>query len=481
MAGDALVTFDLGTTRLKVAAFAPGGELLAQEAARNREHRDGDRAWQDPDAWWSTACALTRRLIARPELDGRAVVGLSLSGRGGACVVLDGDGRVLAPAWSDRRHASQLALVTSGAGHAGALSSYASALLSKLLWLRDEAPDVARRVAHAMYAKDFLLFRMTGAAVTDPTSGPDAATWPEEPLAALDVDPSLLPTVRRPWETAGAVTSQAANALGVPAGLPVAVGGHDGICANVGAGAGGVGAYAVTIGTHAVVRAVTARQPAGSHRFYGLPPDRHVIGGNAVMAGRAADWFLDATGAPPDDEARAAAFRAFDAEASRVAPGADGVRFLPFLAGQRAPEERPGAAAAFTGLRTEHGRAQLYRAVLEGGAFAIRGVFEQVRDWCGEPSAVHFTGSAAQSAVWRQIIVDTLNTPIELTDASAEGRGAAIFLAVALGYYPDYDSAAAVMVTPAGRIEPDAERAASYERLYAEWLTVAEALRPLDR
>jgi sugar (pentulose or hexulose) kinase len=476
----ALISIDLGTTRLKVAAFDAGGALLAQEAVRNREHRDDALAWQDPNEWWEDSCELLQRLLARPEFERREVAGLSLSGRGGAGIFVDRGGDLLSPSWSDRRHSSQLAALAEWRSGGAQLSNYGMALIAKLTWLREHDAEAAERVAHAMYAKDFLLFRLTGATVTDPTSGPDTADWDDDVLAHAGVDRAVLPSVAMPWALAGEVTAEAAQQSGVPAGTPVAVGAHDGICANVGAGAGAVGSVAITVGTHAVVRAVMAEQPTGAYRFYGMPPDREIIGGNAVMAGRGADWFVDGWLAHTSLEQRAETFATLDAEAADVPAGAGGVLFLPFLQGQVAPEARPDAAAAFAGLRGDHDRAEMYRAVLEGGAFAIRGIFEQVRGWCGDPARVRFTGSGARSAVWRQIIVDALRWPVEATDAAAEGRGAAIYLATALGYHPDVDAAEAAMVPAAFPIEPHGETADVYDSVYARWSRLSEAMRPLD-
>src|SRR5258705_13602217 len=102
-----------------------------------------------------------------------------------------------------------------------------------------------------------------------------------------------------------------------------------------------------------------------------------------------------------------------DAAASTVAPGSGGVRFLPFLSGQVAPESRPGASAVFTGLRTSHDRSNAYRAVLEGGAFAIRAIFDQIRAWCGEPSMIRLTGSGARSKVWCEILANSIGHTLE--------------------------------------------------------------------
>src|SRR5262249_21475887 len=224
----------------------------------------------------------------------------------------------------------------------------------------------------------------------------------------LALSNSLVPNIALPWTVAGCLTASAAHSLGLRDGVPVVVGAHDGVCANVGAAAAYPGAYAITLGTNAVVRTVQTTSTSAELRFYGLPPDRHVLGANVFMGGRAADWFLDLVyGA--DDPSRARHFKSMDSGATAVAAGASGVRFLPFLAGQVAPEARPGATAAFTGMRAGHDRATLYRAVLEGAAFAVRSIFDQIRASCGEPTVIRLTGSGARSALWCGIIANTLN------------------------------------------------------------------------
>ncbi|MFQ5381988.1 MAG: FGGY-family carbohydrate kinase, partial [Dehalococcoidia bacterium] len=436
----AILAFDLGTTRLKVAAFDLEGTLLAVDAARNREHHGTDgRVWQDPDDWWAMAGDLSRKLLSRRELNRYEVAAIGLSARAGGFVAVDQAGVPILPSWSDGRQRSQVERLVEWRRGGAHLSNYAVGLLARFLWLREAEPAAADRVARLLYAKDWLVFRMTGRAVTDPTSGPDADDFDRQSIRTLGIEPALLPDVELPWKVAGELGASAARHLGLPASLPVAVGGHDGICANVGAGAAGPGAFAITIGTHAVVRAVMTDTPPGAYRFYGMPPGRHIIGGNAVMAGRAADWFLDSWLEPSDDEGRRHAFATMDAEAAKVEPGSGGVRFLPFLSGQVAPEARPGASAAFVGLRARHGRAEMYRAVLEGGACAIRAIWDQVTGWCGKPTRARFTGSGALSPTWRQIIVDTIDSPCEVVDGVAEARGAAIYAAVAIGAHPDVD------------------------------------------
>ncbi|MBX3706020.1 MAG: hypothetical protein KF911_05235 [Pseudomonadales bacterium] len=461
---DLLLGIDLGTTRLKVSAFAFDGTLHHQSAKRHTEHRDTTGAWQDPDAWWRDVVDLVRAV--RAAAGARRIAGIGLSGRGGAGIFLDAAGQVLVPPWSDTRHAAwQKRLREHPAGQA--LAPYATALAAKYLWLREHRPQTAARIRRACHAKDFLLYRLAGEHLTDWSSGPDGAHWPTALLEAFAVEPDLLPTPALPWQLAGTLTPAAAEALGLPIATPVAVGAHDGICANVGAGATRPGDCAITLGTHAVVRAVASEPIADANRFYGLPPDRHVYGGNGLMGGRAADWFLDLIGSP--EEERTAAFARMDALAAEVPAGAEGIRFLPFLDGQIAPRHRPRARAVFAGLGIGHGAAHAYRAVLEGTAFAVREIFDQVVGWTGEPHRLRLTGSGARSPLWRGILAGALERPLDYSDAAVEGRGAAIFLAVALGIHPDFDRAADAMVPVVGTAEPVVSDRAAYRLAFADW------------
>ena len=464
---DLLLTYDLGTTRLKVALFDLRGELLGSQAMRHEEHRDGSRRWQDANVWWHNAVSLTRTLLSTSAVDPQHITAISLTGRAGAGIFTDGDGQVLAQPWSDGRHREILAQLNPDRRYA----LYGATLVAKYRWLLDHEPTCAARIRHAFFGKDFLLFRLTGAHRTDPGSGPDALDWDPALVAAAGIPVEHLPHPGLPWELAGELTDSAAEALGLEAGIAVAIGAHDGICANVGVGATRPGQYALTLGTHAVVRGVSAHSPDGARRFYGLPPDRHVIGGNALWGGRAADWFLDLYA----QANRADAFADFDREAQGLDIGADGALFLPYLGGRNAPDRNFEARAAFLNLNLAHTKAHLYRALLEGVAFALAEILEQVEGWCGQAKSLRLTGGGAASPVWRSILCAALDRPLEYSDTAAETRGAAIFAAVATGHYPDYDRAADAMATQRGRLDPDAEQVTRYREIYNRWRDARDA------
>ena len=460
-----LISIDLGTTRLKVSSFSTTGRLQKQAVKR---HASGE---ERADDWWRYTADAIRRLNATD------VLGISLSGRAGVGVFVDGAGNVVADTWSDNRHAPQLAKLQAWRTETGRpLSNYGAALVAKFLWLRGNAGDSTRRCPLALYGKDFLLFRLTGAHCTDWSSGPDAPAWDAALLRDWDLPDTLLPRPALPWEVAGHLTPAAARETGLPRGTPVAVGAHDGVCANVGAGAIGPGDYAITLGTHAVTRTISPSAPPGATRFYAMPPDQHVIGGNAFLGGRALDWLLDITSGAQD---RVEAYHEAESMAAAVPPGADGVSFLPFLGGQVAPERRPDARAAFAGLRLGHDRGVMVRALFEGVGFAVADIVDQVASWCGPPDRIRLTGGGAASPPWRQILADILDHALEASDDAVEGRGAAIFLAVALGLHADYAKAAAAMLPPAQRVEPG-PAAATYRDLRARWHVVRDTMRALD-
>ncbi len=461
-----IITFDLGTTRLKVAAFNFSGELLGQVSIRHQDqHKDGYR-WQNAESWWQNCIAATLNLIKTANLDMKALKGFSLSGRAGACVFLSGDGTVLAEPWSDNRHQPQLRnLVKKNEKNKPAL--YAATMISKFIWMQEHQPDLATATKHLLFAKDFLLYKLTGNFITDAASGPDDKDWP-----ATELDRSLLPECQLPWTIAGMTTTKAATELNCKPGIPVCVGAHDGVCANTGAGAIEEKQFAITLGTHAVVRSILHHHPTGALRFYGYPPDKHVIGGNALMAGRSLDWFADNWFSSAEAD-RQTLFKQLDSACSKAKPGSRGIKFLPYLAGQLAPERRPDASASFHGLTLRHNREDMFQAVQEGASFALARVFQQVVQWTGEPQSIGMTGSGILSKSWTQTIADILQQPLDITDASSEGRGAAIFCAVALGYYDDINDGVNAMVRVKNRVEPNHALAATYTQLLHEWTELA--------
>jgi xylulokinase len=468
----AFISIDLGTTRLKVTAFSPNGKLLRQVHKRHSQFNDGEKSWQDANEWWSDVGNCCSELVHSQDY---RVLGLSLSGRGGAGVFLDEKGEVLAHPWSDNRHSEQhrQLILWRESGHF--LPNYGAHLIAKLRWLNETHPEYANRIRYACYAKDFLLFRLTGKHITDWSSGPDREYWDH---AIPKDERSKLPKPGLPWDLAGTLTRAAAKHLGLAAGTPVAVGAHDGVCANVGASALETGEFAITLGTHAVTRTITNEIPEGAYRFYGLPKNRHVIGGNALMGGRSVDWLLDLISPSQDD--KTALYNNMEKHAQAVPIASQGLVFMPFLSGQVAPKKRPRASGGFHGIRTFHGQGQLYRSILEGVAYSIKDIFLQIEDWCGPAHYICLTGGGSSSVLWQQILANILNKPLEISDTGVEGRGAAVFLSAALSGHGNFADVARNMRQISHTVLPKPDDSEAYDREYKRWKTISEQMAEMN-
>ncbi|MEM5776030.1 MAG: FGGY-family carbohydrate kinase, partial [Anaerolineaceae bacterium] len=286
----------------------------------------------------------------------------------------------------------------------------------------------------------------------------------------------IMPPVFEGTCTTGLLTRDAAEALGLPANIPVAAGGGDQSAAAVGCGAVEPGILSISLGTSGVVFAPTDRpviEPRGRlHAFCHAVPDRWHLMGVMLSAAGSLRWLRD-TLAPnrPYDE--------LTTLAAQEAPGSEGVLFLPYLTGERTPVADPLARGAFTGLSVRHGLGHLTRAVLEGVAFGLRGSYDLMKEaGLAAVAEIRITGGGARSPLWRQIIADVLGCGLATVNTE-EGAayGAALLAAVGAGVWADVPSACRAVVRVTESIIPDAEQVAFYDDLYARYQGLYPALK----
>ncbi|MBD0328834.1 MAG: xylulokinase [Thermoleophilia bacterium] len=476
MAADpTFVGLDVGTTGVKALAVSGRGDVVAraEEAYALSTPRPG-WAEQDPEDWWR-AC---ERALARV---GASATAIGLSGQMHGLVVLDGDGRVLRPAilWNDQRTGAECEEIERRVGRERLVALTGNRALTgftapKLLWLREHEPETYARVAHVLLPKDFVRLRLTGARASDvaDASGTllfDVAgrRWSDEVLAALELPRAWLPTVHESPAVSGATG----------AGVPVAAGAGDQAAGALGVGVDRPGPVSVALGTSGVVFAALPRFAADSaarvHAFCHAVPGRwHAMGVMLSAAGSLA-WLHDALAAPYDE---------LLAEAAAWPPGAEGVAFAPYLAGERTPHADPEARGAFVGLSLRHDRGALVRAVLEGVAFGLRDSLDLLRELGVEASVGRVSGGGARSELWLRIVASVLGIPLERTVAD-EGAayGAALLAGVAGGAFGSVEEAVARCVRVRATVEPDREWQRAYDELYGRFRSLYGALRPLQR
>ena len=480
-----LLGIDSSTTATKAVLVGPDGGVVAVGTAQYPVATPHP-GWseQHPELWWEATGTAVRAALGAAGLTGEAVAAVGLTGQMHGSVLLDAAGEVVRPAllWNDQRTAAQCDQIRARVGPRRLVSLTGNDALTgftapKLLWVRENEPEAWARVAHVLLPKDFVRWRLTGELATDmaDASGTlllDVAgrTWSEAVLDDLGLDEGLLPALHEGPEVTGTVTGAAARATGLVAGTPVVAGGGDQAATAVGVGAVTPQVGAVSLGTSGVVFVPTSGpvvEPQGrAHAFcHALPDTWHVMGVMLSAAG-SLRWYRD-TLAPGED------FGALVAEAASVEAGAEGLRFLPYLTGERTPHADPAARGAFVGLTVRHTRAHLTRAVLEGVAFGLRDSLELMRAaGVPLPAQLRASGGGAKSPLWRQVVADVLGVPLVLT-GTTEGAayGAALLAAVAGGWFASVPEASAALVSTGEVTEPRAGDSyaatyASFRRLY---------------
>ena len=494
MARPLFLGLDVGTSGVKAILVAPTGEVEATATiALLLSTPEPGWAEQDPEAWWTATVDAVRSVRGqRPDAE---IAGIGISGQMHSSVFLDRGGHVIRPAllWCDGRTTAECAEITTRAGGESRLRDLVrnpaleGFTLPKVLWLRNHEPEAYARLATVLLAKDFIRYRLTGALATEPSDAsgtlmfdPAGMRWSRELLAAVDVPPSLLPDVGGSAEVLGRVTADAAAAIGLAEGTPVVGGGADNACGAAGVGVVAPGEAVASWGTSGTVLAPTSRPLVDpglrAHTFCHVAPDTWYLMGVVLSAGGAFGWFRDNLARELADASTAHA--QLDEEAAAIAPGADGVTFLPYLQGERTPHRDASARGAFLGLSLAHTRAHLTRAVQEGVCFALRDSLAILRELGLSPEELLLTGGGARSPFLRRLQAEVYGLPVSTVNREeGPAYGAALLAAVGVGTFPDLRSAAAATLTraPAERPDPLAHRA--YERPYARFRAAYPAAR----
>jgi xylulokinase len=481
--GELILAVDAGSSSFKTAIFDRDGRALAR-ASRSYQtrHPAPDRAEQDPDDWLELLASSIAELRGH-GVDLDALAGLGLSARGGLAVFLDADGEVLEPVWLDGRATTAAAEIAARVGED--LDPHTRRLASKTYYLRHSAPNRFARLRYALFARDFLQYRLTGAIATDPSSGPPDGAWSWHHWEVVGFPVEQLAPIQQHTEIAGPLTGAAAKRLGLKAGLPVGVGGHDGACANAGVGAIRAGQVCLTLGTWGVARAVASELPENARARRIFPwrflPGRWCCSGDLVAAGAAPTLVARLLAGRDSRLADASEIHDYlTAEARPIDPGSSGAVFLPFPEGQSSPKLRPDARAAFLGLGTDASPGIIYRASLEGVACAFRSVVEREREIGLSLDDFRLSGGGARNPLLVQILADVLNEPLRVVEGDESARGAAMFLAVGLGWFASPEAAADAWVHSVAKIYPSAA-AITYEKVYHRFRRLADAVYEAER
>ena len=494
-----LLGIDAGTTSVKAGIFEPeGGCVSVARHAYPLDTPAPDRVEVDAHRYWDACCAATRAALATAQCDARQISALAVSSQGETIIPVDGQGQATRPAivWLDNRareEAAQLAAMFDDQAYArtGLVEIVPTWSACKLLWLKEHEPDTLASTRKFLLVEDYLVYRMTGAFVTD---GSVACTtllydivrhaWWEEVLAAIGLTARSLPDISAPGAIAGRLSGSAGEAMGLPGGLPVVLGGMDQAAGAVGAGNSVPGIVSETTGAALAIQ-VTIPSHGGDALQPRLPVCVHSAPGLYLFepfcptAGLVLQWYRD-TFSPPDLADGDGYDRLTDL-ASHVPAGSEGLVVLPHWMGSSSPEYNPRARGVFCGITLGHQQGHFVRAILESVAYMLRRNLELVREAGVSVGEIRSSGGAARSPLWNQIKADVCGLPVaQLQQEEAALLGDAILAGVACGELGGLDEASQSMISVTGRWFPGEEQVA-YGAGYARYAQLNARLDPYFR
>ena len=490
-----LIGIDIGTSAAKVALFSREGgnrPVGVCSAEYPIYYPAPGYVEQNAEDWWGAVCKATKELLAKTGIQPGAIAGVGIDGQSWAAVAIGRDGEVLCPTpiWCDTRSADICRALEQEFGQDRFFNTSLNPLepgytFPKLLWYKQNLPEVYRDAVSILQSNGFIAYRLTGNFSHDLSQANGlacfdlrAGKWDLDLCREVGVRTDFLPPLVDSHEIVGRVTPAAAEATGLAVGTPVVAGGLDTACDALGAGVISPGETQEQGGQSGGM-SICAASPTADKRLVlcrHVVPGHVLIQGGTVGGGAILRWFHQNFG---DQSLGDAGYALADREAEAIAPGADGLILLPYLAGERSPIWDPKAKGVYYGLDYNKTRAHFHRANLEAAAFALRHNLETAADAGAPVGVLRASGGAAKSPLWTQIKADVTGCTVEVPEAfSTAAFGAATLAGVATGVFSSFKEAAAgIRVTRVHTPNPDNREV--YDRAYARFRELYETLKPV--
>lgn len=475
-----LLGIDVGTSGTKTVLFDTAGKAVASKTVEYPLYQPRNGwAEQEPEDWWAAAAKGIRFVLHEAGAEPGSVAGVGISGQMHGLVMLDKSGKVLRRSiiWCDQRTARECEEMEKRIGRKRIIEITANPPMTgftaaKILWVQKNEPQIYEKCAHILLPKDYIRYRLTGEYATEVS---DAAgmqlmdiagrCWSGEMLEKLHIDRSMLGSMHESQDVTGTVSGEASALTGLTEGTAVVGGAGDNPAAAVGTGVVRAGRAFTTIGSSAVVYAVSDEVKidlAGRvHTLCASVPGKWTVMSCTQAAGLSLKWLRDTCCAP---EVSAAERRDTDPYvvmgelAEKVRPGSERLIFLPYLMGERSPHPDPDCRGVFFGLSAMHGREHLIRSVMEGVSYSQYECVEVFREMGVSVDDMMMCGGGARSPLWRQMLADLYGCPVSILAEDQGGAlGVALLAGVGTGVYASVEEACAATVKRGGTQQPDME------------------------
>ncbi len=493
---DYVLGIDVGTGGTRAVVVDRAGAIVSSATCEHVPFASPNVGWaeQNPQDWYQAGGSAIRQALEGGGVSAPEISAMGLAGQMHGAVLLDADHQVLRPSliWCDQRTQAQCDWLTANLGERKIIEltcnpALTNFTLTKLLWVRDNEPEIWKRFRRVLLPKDYVRLRLTGEHAMDvaEASGTlmlDVAhrRWSDEMMSAAGLPMSCLPKLYESPEICARISEEGATHTGLKPGTPVVAGAGDQAGGAVGMGIVRAGAVSATIGTSGVVFAATdtpAMDAQGRvHTFCHAVPGRWHVMGVTQAAGLSFRWLRDLL----KNSSGALSYDDLTREAENVPAGSDGVLWAPYLMGERTPHLDPTARGTLTGLAASHTRGHVTRAVLEGVAFSLKDTFSLFEEMQVPVRNIRLGGGGARSPLWRQIQADVYEHEVEIL-AAEEGAayGAALLAGVGARFWNSVEEACDAVVKVEKRVGPDQRARQALRRQYESYRRLYPALKPL--
>lgn len=480
---------DLGTSAVKLLLMEGNGKIaniVSKEYPLYFPHPGWSE--QKPEDWWEAVKAGLKELIKGFEAD--KVAGISFGGQMHGLVILDQDDKVIRPAilWNDGRTQEETDYLNNVIGK-DKLSQYTANIAftgftaPKILWVKNKEPENFARIAKIMLPKDYIAYKLSGSFCTDVSDASGMLLfdvqhkcWSKEMMDICGVKEEQLAKIYESYDVVGTLKPEVAAELGLPETVKVAAGAGDNAAAAVGTGTVGDGMCNISLGTSGTIfissKDFGVDKNNALHAFAHADGHYHLMG-CMLSAASCNKWWME----------EILQTKEFGKEQQAITDdklGNNHVYFLPYLMGERSPHNDANARGTFIGMTMDTTRSDMYQAVLEGVAFAIRDSFEVAKSLGIDIKSSKICGGGAKSPLWKKIFANVLGIRLDIIESEeGPGYGGAMLAAVACGEYASVEEAAAKLVKVVDTVEPDAEIAARYEERYRKFALVYPTVKEL--
>ena len=481
------IGIDLGTSAVKLLAMDEKGviqKVVTKEYPLYFPHPGWSE--QNPADWYEQTVEGLKELAA--GIDASQVAGIGAGGQMHGLVALDEKDQVVRPAilWNDGRTGKQTDYLNEVIGKEQlsrytANIAFAGFTAPKILWMKENEPELFQRTAKIMLPKDYITYRLSGAFCTDYSDASgmllldvEHKCWSEQMMEICGIQSAQLPELHESYEVVGTLKPELAKILGLSPEVKIVAGAGDNAAAAVGTGTVGEGRCNIPLGTSGTIfissRNFRVDENNALHSFDHADGYYHLMG-CMLSAASCNKWWMDEILRTKD----------YAKEQEKIEKlGENHVFFLPYLMGERSPHNDPDARAMFVGMTMDTTREDMTQAVMEGVIFGLRDSLEVARKLGIQVERTKICGGGAKSPLWKKMTANILNMEVDVIETEeGPGYGGAILAAVGCGEFTDVEEAAGQLVKVIDTVKPEPGLVSKYEEKYQQFRKYYPAVKQL--